>query len=292
MPAAGFTSRALCRALVALVLLALPPAAGAMGHPGTAALQVGLQARGFYGGTIHGIVTAETTAAVCAFQRRHGLVADGIAGPATRAKLGRYARYGLGRRALRTGTQGWDVAGLQFLLAWHGFPSGMLDGAFGPRTDAALRRYQRWRRLGADGIAGPSTIRALRREPPPHAPVRLARPVRAPVGDRFGPRGSRFHAGIDFPARSGAPVRAARGGIVAFAGWDAGGFGNLVVVRHGRGVRTFYAHLSRLLARRGEHVNAGDRLGTVGATGFATGPHLHLEFQVRGAAVDPLAALR
>ena len=263
-----------------------------MGSPGTAALQVGLKARGFYGGTIHGFYTTRTRAAVRAFQRRHGLVADGIAGPATRGKLGRYARHWLGERALRTGMRGWDVAALQFLLAWHGFPSGALDGDFGPRTDTALRRYQRWPRLGADGIAGPYTIRALRREPPPRARVALTRPARAPVTERFGPRGSRFHAGVDFPTRFGAPVRAARRGVVSFARWDAGGFGNLVVVRHGRGVRTYYAHLSRVWVRDGRRVRAGDRLGAVGATGFATGPHLHLELRVRGAAVNPLPALR
>jgi murein DD-endopeptidase MepM/ murein hydrolase activator NlpD len=292
MPAARPHSRALCGALVALALLSLPPAAGAMGNPGTAALQVGLQARGFYGGTIHGIATAETRAAVRRFQRRHGLRADGIAGPRTRAALGRYGRHTLGRRAIRSGMRGWDVVALQFLLAWHGFPSGTLDGDFGPRTGSALRRYQGWRGLDAGGVAGAATIRALRSEPPPRARLSLRKPVRAPVTDRFGPRGSRFHTGIDFPARRGAPVVAARAGIVTFAGWDAGGYGNLVVVRHRPGIRTFYAHLSRVRVRKGARVSAGQRLGAVGATGFATGPHLHLELRLRGAAADPLPAFR
>jgi len=292
MPAARLHNRALCGALVALALLALAPAAGATGSPGTAALQVGLKARGHYGGTIHGIATAETRAAVRRFQRRNGLRADGIAGPNTRAALGRYGRHTLGTRAIRSGMRGWDVAAVQFLLAWHGFPSGTMDGDFGPRTSRALRLYQGWRGLRADGVAGTAIIRALRREPPPRAGIVLRRPVRAPVTDRFGPRGSRFHTGIDFPARSGAPVLAGRAGIVTFAGWDSGGYGNLVVVRHRPGVRTFYAHLSRLRVRKGARVRAGDRLGAVGATGFATGPHLHLELRIRGAAADPLPAFR
>jgi murein DD-endopeptidase MepM/ murein hydrolase activator NlpD len=292
MSAAPFHTRALCRALVALALLALAPAAGAMGSPGTAALQVGLKARGLYGGTIHGVATAETRTAVRRLQRSNGLRADGIAGPTTRAALGPYGRYPLGRRAIRSGMRGWDVAALQFLLAWHGFPSGTLDGDFGPRTGRALRLYQGWRGLGSDGVAGAATIRALLREPPPQASVVLRTPVHAPVTDRFGPRGSRFHTGIDFPTRSGAPVLAARAGIVTFAGWDAGGYGNLVVVRHRPGLRTFYAHLSRLGLRKGARVSAGQRLGAVGATGFATGPHLHFELRVRGAAADPLPAFR
>jgi murein DD-endopeptidase MepM/ murein hydrolase activator NlpD len=188
--------------------------------------------------------------------------------------------------------RGWDVAALQFLLAWHGFPSGTLDGDFGPRTGRALHLYQGWRGLRADGIAGAATIRTVRAEPPPRADLTLRRPVSAPPTDGFGPRGLRFHAGVDFAARRGARVGAARAGVVTFAGWDAGGFGNLVVVRHRPGVRTFYAHLSRIAVRRGARVGAGQRLGAVGATGLATGPHLHLELRIRGAAVDPLAALR
>jgi len=292
MPAALLHSRALYGALVALAFLTLAPAAGAMGSPGTAALQVGLQARGFYAGTVHGVATADTRAAVRRFQRRHGLRADGIARPSTRAALGRYGRHTLGRRAIRSGMRGWDVAALQFLLAWHGFPSGTLDGDFGPRTGRALRLYQGWRGLGADGIAGATTIRTLCSEPPPRAALVLRKPVRAPVTDRFGPRGSRFHTGVDFPTRRGTPVVAAQAGIVTFAGWDAGGYGNLIVIRHRPGFRTFYAHLSGVAVRRGAQVGAGQRVGTVGATGLATGPHLHLELRIRGAAVNPLPAFR
>jgi murein DD-endopeptidase MepM/ murein hydrolase activator NlpD len=78
---------------------------------------------------------------------------------------------------------------------------------------------------------------------------------------------------------------------VTFAGFAAGGWGNLVVVLHGDGVRTLYAHLSKVSVHRGESVATGTRVGLVGATGDATGPHLHFEVRLRGAAVDPRTAL-
>lgn len=274
-----------------LACLALAGAATAAGSANLAALQVALRAHGTYPGTIDGVRGPQTTRAVRRFQRRAGLVVDGVVGPHTRRALGRLGRPRLGRRVLVLGRRGWDVSALQFLLAWHGFPSGNFDGDLGPHTDAALRRFQRWAGLAPDGAAGPATLAALR-SPPPRSPFRFARPVRAPVTDRFGPRGTRFHTGIDFPAASGARVGAARGGRVVSAGWDSGGYGYLVRIYHGRGVRTLYAHLSSIRVRRGQRVGAGTTVGRVGATGFATGPHLHFEVRVRRAAVDPLPALR
>ena len=79
---------------------------------------------------------------------------------------------------------------------------------------------------------------------------------------------------------------------MTYAGFLAGGWGLLVTVAHTGGVRTLYAHLSRIDVRVGEAVQAGFQVGLVGATGDATGPHLHLEVRVRGAAVDPVPALR
>jgi peptidoglycan hydrolase-like protein with peptidoglycan-binding domain len=279
-------------ALLALVgLLAVATDARAGGTANVAALQVGLQARGLYGGTIDGVMGPRTRRAVRALQRHAGIAVDGIPGPQTRRALGRYARHRLGDRMLHNGSRGWDVAALQFKLAWHGFPSGTFDGDFGLHTDSALRRFQRWAHLGVDGVAGPATVRRLRRGRP-HVPFGLLRPVSAPVTDRFGPRGNRFHAGLDLPASYGARVRAARKGRVVKAGWSSGGFGYLVVIRHRRHVRSMYAHLSHIGVHRGERVVAGERIGRVGASGEATGPHLHFEVRRRGAAVDPLPALR
>jgi hypothetical protein len=122
---------------------------------------------------------------------------------------------------LRFGRQGWDVAALQFALAKHGFPSGAFDGGFGPHTDAALRRFQRYAHLTRDGVAGPATYAALRRAPG-RCPISLRWPSRAPLGDRFGPRGTGFHAGVDLKASYGAPVRAAATGRVRRASWERG----------------------------------------------------------------------
>jgi hypothetical protein len=266
----------------------LAPAARAE-SPDAAALQVALRALGLYDGTVDGIAGPATRAAVSRFQARRGLAVDGIAGPRTRRALGRRGRPGLGSRPLREGARGWDVAGLQFLLGTHGFPSGAMDGGLGPRTAAAVTRFQGWAGLAADGVAGLQTLAALRR-PPQRSVLRFASPLAVPVGDGFGPRGDRFHTGLDLPAATGTPVAAAGRGCVESAGWNDG-YGRLVVVGHRLGMTSWYAHLQRIAVRPGECLTAGARIGTVGATGNATGPHLHFELRVRGAPVDPLTGL-
>ena len=284
------------RALITLVAslaayLVFASTASGMGTPRVAALQVALHARGTYDGTIDGIRGPQTTRAVIRFQRRARLTVDGVVGPQTRRALGKLGRYSIGSRVLTLGRRGWDVSALQFMLAWHGFPSGNFDGDLGPRTRGAVVRFQRWARLLPDGVAGPATFAALRRSRA-RSPLSMARPLRAPITDRFGPRGIRFHTGIDLPAPFRARVRAARSGRVVFAGWHPAGFGNLVRIAHGRRVQSWYAHLSSFRVRRGDRVGRGTVIGRVGSTGFSTGPHLHFEVHVRSAAVDPLSALR
>jgi peptidoglycan hydrolase-like protein with peptidoglycan-binding domain len=278
-------------AATVLASLLLAPSAFAAGDPEIAALQVGLRQRGFYGGTVDGVLGEATTAAVRRLQQKRGLVVDGVPGRQTRSALGRYGRRApFGRRILVSGMRGWDVAALQFALAWHGFPSGNFDGHFGPATETALRNFQRWSGLLVDGKAGGAVVAALRR-PPPVCPIRLAPPVAGPITDTFGPRGNRFHTGVDFPAPTGTPVSAAARGRVTFAGWSLGGWGHLVIVDHGGGVRSMYAHLSRIGVRVGQMVAGGQRLGRVGSSGLSTGPHLHFEVRLGGAAIDPLAGL-
>jgi murein DD-endopeptidase MepM/ murein hydrolase activator NlpD len=271
--------------------LLLAPCAVAAGDPEIAALQVGLRTHGFYAGTVDGVLGAGTVGAVQRLQRKKGIAVDGVPGPQTRRALGRYGkRAPFGRRVLAAGLRGWDVAALQFALAWHGFPSGAFDGVLGASTDQALRDFQRWSGLNADGLAGPSVIRALR-GPLPTCPIPLSSPMPGPYGNLFGPRGNRFHSGIDYPAQRGAPVDAAASGQVIFAGWAAGGWGKLVTLAQASGVRTMSAHLSRVAVRVGQRVVAGQRVGRVGASGHASGPHLHFEVRLGGAAVDPLGGL-
>lgn len=89
----------------------------------------------------------------------------------------------------------------------------------------------------------------------------------------------RAHLGVDYGAPTGTPVRSIGDGVVEFAGWQ-NGFGNVVIVRHNASDTTLYAHLSRINVRKGQAVTQGQRVGGVGATGWATGPHLHFEFRV------------
>lgn len=273
-----------------VVTLLVAPLAGAVGSSRVAALQVGLRSHGLYAGPVDGVAGPGTELAVRKLQRRAGLAVDGVPGPATRKALGRYGRPELGSRALEHGAVGWDVARLQFLLAGHGFPSGAFDGRFGPRTDGALRRFQRWADVAPDGILGPATLAALDAAPA-QSPIRLKAPLPAAQAHGFGPRGNRFHTGLDFPAPAGTAVGAAAAGRVAYAAWHPGGWGYLVTIAHGSGLRTMNAHLSRVDVRVGQRVEVGTQLGAVGSSGNASGPHLHLEARLRGAAVDPRPSL-
>jgi murein DD-endopeptidase MepM/ murein hydrolase activator NlpD len=248
-------------ALVAAASAAAVLAAPASSAPPAATVERALEASGFYAGS--SITEAAFTL------------------PQTRRLLG--------ARTLRLGTRGFDVAELELALAWQGFPSGQIDGRFGGELRSALIRFQRAMSLRADGVAGPSTFARLRRLPPA-SPIPLGWPLLASVGDPFGPRTDRFHAGVDLPAPQGTAVIASAPGRVTWAA-SRGGWGNLVTVSHGHGVRTMYAHLSRIDVQVGQWVAGGTVLGRVGSTGDATGPHLHFEVRIDGAAVDPLRAL-
>jgi murein DD-endopeptidase MepM/ murein hydrolase activator NlpD len=98
----------------------------------------------------------------------------------------------------------------------------------------------------------------------------------------------RAHRGVDYGAPHGTAVRSVGDGVVEFAGWQ-NGYGNVVKVQHGKERSTLYAHLSRMDVRKGQAIEQGQRIGAVGATGWATGPHLHFEFQINGQHVDPLS---
>lgn len=101
----------------------------------------------------------------------------------------------------------------------------------------------------------------------------------------------RAHLGVDYGAPTGTPVRAVGEGTVDFAGVQ-NGYGKVVVLRHSGNRSTVYAHLSRIDVRQGQRVEQGSHIGAVGATGWATGPHLHFEFKVGGQHVDPMKIAR
>lgn len=292
-------SRFLPILLAALLLAGLPKAAEAS-SPRVAALQVALKSLHLYKGKVDGVRGPLTRRGVIRLQRKRGLKPDGVAGPRTTRALGWRGRPALGSRTMRVGQRGWDVAALQFLLQRGGYGVGRADGVFGKLTRQAVARAQRAAGLTVDGIAGPKTIAFLRRgvRPDtgpvlvgnkPDAPITFERPVAGPIGDRFGAgreRG-RKHAGLDFPVAKGTPIQASAPGNVIFAGYNSGGYGNLVVVQHAFGYTTWYAHMSRVLSSVGQRVAAGTRLGLVGSTGNSTGPHLHYEIRHYDTPLDP-----
>jgi murein DD-endopeptidase MepM/ murein hydrolase activator NlpD len=98
---------------------------------------------------------------------------------------------------------------------------------------------------------------------------------------------ARPHEGIDVTAPMGSPIEAPAAGIVTDAGWESG-YGNMVIIEHGFGIETRFAHASKLLVRTGQRVSRGQRIALVGNSGLATGPHLHYEVHVKGRPVDPL----
>ncbi len=115
-------------------------------------------------------------------------------------------------------------------------------------------------------------------------------PCDGPLVSPFGMRWGRMHEGIDIGCAYGAPIRAAAAGTVIHAGW-LGGYGNLVVLDHGNGLATAYAHASSILVSVGQSVAQGQTVSLVGSTGNSSGPHLHFEVRVNGQAVDPLGYL-
>jgi murein DD-endopeptidase MepM/ murein hydrolase activator NlpD len=252
--------------------------------------QLGVTADGLFGPVTH--------AAVTAFQARNGLDVDGVVGPVTWTAL-----FGLQQAAAAAGAGDGAVAVVvrersdgrgsdsgsagtgerQPATGGRNAPAGV--GETGPLTDDAQGTP------GGQGDAPAAT--------PPPAPVsapapadgacgslRLSSPVDGTVTSGFGPRWGRNHDGLDIAAATGTPIRAAECGVVSFAGTQSG-YGNMVCVKHSSRFETCYAHMTRYAVAQGQRVEQGQVIGYVGCTGNCTGPHLHFETRVDGAARDP-----
>ncbi|MBE9181484.1 LysM peptidoglycan-binding domain-containing protein [Oculatella sp. LEGE 06141] len=117
-------------------------------------------------------------------------------------------------------------------------------------------------------------------------------PARGTLTSGYGWRWGRMHRGIDIGAPTGTPVFAAADGVVEFSGWNSGGYGNMVEIRHSDGSMTRYAHHSRNLVRAGQQIQQGEQIALVGSTGYSTGPHLHFEVHLPSqGTVNPMAYL-
>ncbi len=113
------------------------------------------------------------------------------------------------------------------------------------------------------------------------------RPVNgATITSKYGKRSSGFHTGTDFAIALGTPAYAAASGTVTFAGWK-GSYGYLVIIDHGNGYQTYYAHCSALYVSAGQTVTQGQNISAVGSTGNSTGPHLHFEIRYNGNTLNP-----
>jgi len=108
----------------------------------------------------------------------------------------------------------------------------------------------------------------------------------------FGWRWGRIHGGIDIAAPIGTPILAAASGVVDYASWNDGGYGNMIDIRHADGTITRYAHMNELYVKEGQTVSQGQTIGAMGSTGFSTGPHLHFEIRPNGGSpIDPMSFL-
>ncbi len=117
---------------------------------------------------------------------------------------------------------------------------------------------------------------------------KLSRPVKgAIISSNYGMRRGSMHKGVDFAARTGTRISAADGGTVTWAGWKSGGWGYLVVINHGNGLETFYAHNSKVLVKVGQKVAKGEQIAKMGSTGNSSGPHVHFEIHKNGQYVNP-----
>ena len=117
--------------------------------------------------------------------------------------------------------------------------------------------------------------------------ISFVEPVQGMLTSGFGVRRRDNHKGLDIANSMGTPIRAAAAGTVTYAQYNSGGYGNLVIISHGNGVQTYYGHCSKLYVNEGDIIQQGQEIAEVGATGNATGPHLHFEIRYQNRLIDP-----
>jgi Peptidase family M23/Putative peptidoglycan binding domain len=252
--------------------------------PDVAGLQIALTSQHLYRGAIDGILGPQTIAALKALQQRERFASSNLLGNRTLSGLGKLGRHRYGTRTLRRGRVGLDVAGLQFELRYHGFPT-RGTGGFDAQTFASLVAFQRFASLRADGIAGRGTFAALDR-PPPVTPT-----LRSPLS--LVQHATRVGNAVELYCPYGSAVAAVAAGTVTFAGNRSHGYGYTVVTRDARGLEVLYAHLARIDLRTGQRVVPGAFVGLAGWTGKTrASTSLRVELRLRGAELKAYDAVR
>lgn len=159
--------------------------------------------------------------------------------------------------------------------------------------EAVAALYQKKKVSGSITISSANTsVSTTASKTGPNIGISFKYPTASPrISSKFGQRWGRSHKGIDLAHPTGTPIYASAGGTVTYAGWNSGGYGNLVIISHGDGVQTYYAHCSELVASVGQTVSAGQLIAKVGNTGRSYGAHCHFEIRINGVAYNPLLYL-
>ena len=160
---------------------------------------------------------------------------------------------------------------------------GPFESAGNPTFRALFNSWKKLDQLQDDVIAIPSD-----------KPIRAEVTFTSGFGVRDDPfhRGAAMHPGIDLAGSYGTPIYATADGTVVRAGWNSGGYGNMVELDHGRGITTRYGHMSAVLVHDGDHVTRGEQIGRMGSTGRSTGNHLHYEVRIDGRPVNPIPFMK
>ena len=186
-------------------------------------------------------------------------------------------------------TQNIDEATLRRLGFYPAKP-GSTDGQGGPFESAGNSTFKalfdNWKKL--DQLQ--NGVIAI----PAEKPVKTNVEFTSGFGVRSDPfhAGAGMHPGIDLAGSYGTPIYATADGTVLRAGWNSGGYGNLVEIDHGRGITTRYGHMSAILVSPGQHIVRGQQVGRMGSTGRSTGNHLHYEVRIDGKAVNPIPFMK
>jgi len=164
-----------------------------------------------------------------------------------------------------------------------GAVGGPFESVGNPTFKALFNSWKKLDQLQNDVIAIPSD-----------KPIQAAVTFTSGFGVRDDPfhRGAAMHPGIDLAGSYGTPIYATADGVVTRAGWNNGGYGNMVELDHGRGIMTRYGHMSAVLVHTGDHVTRGQQIGRMGSTGRSTGNHLHYEVRIDGHPVNPIPFMK